>query len=270
MPLPKFDIDAATAFGRNFLESAGKIYLTREQIKQMKEQEKRLTKQHEDNVKLEKFGRKFQIAKILHEAKQKQKEATEPLRGSEFKSQMEGEILETYLKPIRAKMEKGEPITDQDLKNLYMYRSYRKSDVSGMPQGGGAGGATQNQLLTRLNAIDLELGELSELYTKRALVDPTYGIVTSHTGDMRQANNYEELNAAYDKAKTEVEQKIAEGKGLYTNSALNDLHNYYSQLYDRLYVNYQMGRISTSAPAPTNAPVPDEDGILDEIRDAVQ
>jgi len=133
-----------TAFGDDFLKSAGDWFMTTMDIKEMRAKEKRLREETIYKRKEGKTKAKREIATMLFKERQKKRAAEQPLRGQQFKAQKEAEILEAFLTPIKEKMSKGEPLTQEDLNNLYMYRTYKKTEVTGMPGGAGKGAKTQS------------------------------------------------------------------------------------------------------------------------------
>ena len=265
-----------TAFGDDFLTSAGDWFMTTMDIKEMKAKEKRLREETIHKRKEAKGKEKLEIAKMLYKERQKKKAAAQPLKGQAFKAQQEAEILEAYLSPIKEKMEKGEPLTQEDLNNLYMYRGYRKTDVTGMPKGGGKGGATASQWVSALQKNqDDRVGVINKL---RGEIDPNseLQIAVDYMGEFDKVKTVEELGELHKKALAELNAMAKEGKIdiPLVNSTISSLNFYKELSEDRIWYQQQAGRPTTIQRPQTKTEIPitgagegapDEVLMMDEI-----
>lgn len=220
-----------TSFMDPLLESGAKAYITANEIKRLKQEQKRAEEEFKYRQQKDQDDRDHEMAVALFEARREERlakeEAERPLKGGERKAEAEAEILETYLQPIKDKVERGEEITQEDIDKLYMFRSYRKgeSTVSG---GAGAGGGKGGK--------KLGLDDINKTYRKDFIHEDAQKWMAnvSSAAQNQEWDTFMKLGQDIQGLETRISQGIA-GTSEAVKSQISSATAYWQSIFENLY-----------------------------------
>lgn len=246
-----------TSFTDNFLKRAGREYMSMQQVDKLKRQEKLAKENLAYQKRKHKEDTELDVAKLIVSARQKKTEAEAPLTGGERLADVQADVLETRVEELDKLRAEGK-ISPQDyIDKLSMYSSYRRTHVTGMPEGGGGGG-DGTKAATEANWLNALRGNEDD---RRAIVDKMRGeidmnsklqVAVDATAEFERAETYADLDTAYNKVMAQLETIAKEGEIQLplVNAAKNDLARYHRLIQDRIWYDEEMGRTSR---APTQA-----------------
>jgi hypothetical protein len=238
-----------TAAGDDFLESAGKWFMTTMDIKEMHAKEKRLKEETIYKRKEAKAKAKREIAEML------------------YKKKHPGKPRETVQRIIY-----GPEGEDTGTKKVDVTTEYK-----GLVGKGGKGEASTGQWLTAQRAnVDDRANIINKMRGKLSM-EPNTQIFIDAAGELDAATRYEEMKAIYDKAIARMKEIPEEEreKSIWIDTAEKDLKEYMKLTDWRLYYEMKIGGVpkTTTREAPTTEiPItgagegaPDEVLMMDEI-----
>lgn len=238
-----------TAFTDSFLKRAGQEYMSMQQIDNLKRQEKSAKENLDYQKKRHKEDTELDIAKLIVAARQKETEVEAPLTGAERLQDVQADVLETRVEELDKLRAEGK-ISPQDyIDKLSMYSSYKRTHVTGMPEGGGAGGAkaaTESQWLTALRGNEDDRRAIVDKMRGSIDMDSKLQVAVDATAEFEKAETYEDLKDAYDKVIARLDAIAKEGEIQLplVDASKNDLARYKILAQDRIWYNAKLGRTS--------------------------
>lgn len=236
-----------TSAGDDFLESAGKWFMTTMDIKEMKAKEKRLREETIYKRKEGKAKAKREVAEMLY----KRKHPAKP--------------RETVQRIIYGPEGEGTGTKKVDVTTEY------KGLVG---KGGGKGEATTGQWLTAQRAnVDDRANIINKMRGKLSL-DPNIQIFIDAAGELDATTRYEDIAEIYNKALAKIEEASKEKESPWVDTAKRDLEEYIRLTDWRLYYEMKIGGVpkTTKETTTTEIPItgagegaPDEVQMMDDI-----
>ena len=268
--MDKFDV---TRFTDSALKAAGRVYMTSQDIKTMREKQKReeekfkLTKaQGEAEIQSQALEGAMAFHKIQHPEKYVKPGGVEEKGRAEVLAKM-GVI---YSKDPAT----WTPAEKSYVKNMAPYMTRRKTDVTGMPGAGGKGGATTGHWLTAQRAnVDDRANIINKMRGKLSL-DPNIQIFIDAAGELDATTRYEDIAEIYNKAKAKIEEASKEKASPWVDTAKKDLEEYIRLTDWRIYYEMKIGGVpKTTKETPTTEiqifgageGAPDEVQMMDDI-----
>lgn len=259
---------AFESFAGSATEHLGKTYLTLEEIKMMKQKIKNKEEEVKLGIREAKEKRKAEITDMLYKEisgrRKEERKAQEPLRGGALLQQKQAEALDLHLKNLYDKQARGEEISREDLDKLFMFYSYRKSDVEGMPEGGKGKGSPASYLSTMNNAKTQIRLILNELSGKIQSIEPEYQTAVDAILRIQGATDLNTLRNRYWEAKDMIHAAKPEKEDpqIYVETAEGYLELVYAQWADYLEARKESG--FSPFPSESSRPPTERTGMSKE------